>query len=129
MSRLELPPETLQPSQLYISRSKLDRVRAWFDPERRSVFEPVPVKRLDDALVLTDGHTRALVAHLAGWQTVPAVWDTDDLDWEAYRVCVQWCRAEGIRAVGDLAARIVSEKDYQRLWLNRCRRLHQELIR
>lgn len=127
--RPELPLAALQPSQLYICQAKFEGVQAWFAPApgpgRGQRFDPVPVRRLGKDLVLTDGHTRALAAHLAGWRAVPAVWDEDDLDWQAYRICVRWCKAEGIRRVGDLATRIVSAEDYQRLWLDRCRALHE----
>jgi len=121
--------ESIQPSQLYISSEKLERVGEWFDPGRPEDFEPVPVKMLDDRLVYTDGHTRALAAHLAGWTTLSAVWEEDDLDWEAYRISVEWCRSEGVFTVADLAARIVNPKDYERLWLDRCRKMHEELGR
>ena len=49
------------------------------------------------------------------------------MDWEAYRICVGWCKEEGIRSIKDLKDRIVNAGDYQKLWLDRCRVMHEEL--
>ena len=65
--------------------------------------------------MLTDGHTRALAALLAGRTEVRACWETGGLDWEAYRICVRWCAQEGIRTVADLGGRVVSARDYEGL--------------
>ena len=69
---------------------------------------------------MTDGYTRAVAAHIAGWDSVPVYWDEDDLDMRAYAMNVKWCGEEGIRSLIDLAGRIVSHKDYERLWRKRC---------
>jgi GNAT superfamily N-acetyltransferase len=119
----------LQPSQLWISREKLDRVMAGRERLSASDVAPLPVKQLADCLMLTDGHTRAVAAALSGINELAVYWETDDLDWEAYEECVRWCRDEGIRSVLDLKARIVSPGDYQRLWDERCDALHIELAR
>ncbi len=129
MSSITVDIWSVQPSQLYISSEKLRRVCERFDPYRPEDLEPVPVRTLDGRLVYTDGHTRALAAHLAGWKALPAVLEEDDLDWEAYRICVEWCRSEGVFTVADLATRVVDPRDYERLWLDRCRRMHEELGR
>ena len=119
----------VQPSQLYISVAKLEALHPAVGASAPSSVEPVPIKRLGDDVVYTDGHTRAMAAHLAGMKEIPAVWDEDDLDWEAYEICVRWCKEEGIRTVADLASRIVDEEDYEKLWLARCRKMHDELAR
>ena len=116
--------DAMQPSQLYISSAKLAQVTA--DVELGEI-EPVPVKKLDGETVMTDGHTRALVALLAGAGEVQAVWDTDELDWEAYRICVAWCKAEGVRTIADLRERIVGPAEYEALWHERCREMHRQL--
>jgi hypothetical protein len=129
MKILRLPLADLQPSQLYISAEKLARVQASFDPTRPKTMQPVPVKQLDGRLVLTDGHTRSLAALLAGLGEVPAVWDTDELDWEAYRICVAWCLEAGITSVERLRSRIVDAEAYERLWHERCRQMQADLAR
>lgn len=110
----------IQPSQLYVSTAKLADVLAWWDPPRLETLPPIPVKALDDRIVATDGHTRALAAYRCGFREVPVVWDEDDLDWEAYRICVDWCLAAGIRSAVDLEGRLLSPEDYGVLWLGRC---------
>ncbi len=110
----------LQPSQLYISAGKLRLVQEWFDPENADAFDPIPVKLLGGRTVMMDGHTRAVAAHLAGWNHVPVYWDQDDLDLAAYAMYVRWCREEGITDPRVLAQRIVSHKEFEARWRRRC---------
>ncbi len=82
--------------------------------------EPIPVKRLDDQVVFVDGHTRAFAAFLRGLTEIKVYWEDERLDWEAYRICVDWYKEEGIRTIADLRDRIVSPEEYEILWLERC---------
>jgi hypothetical protein len=97
------------------------------DPLRPESLEPIPVKELGDRVIFTDGHTRALAAFLCGLVEVRVFWDEDELDWEAYRICVEWCEAEGIRTIADLRDRVVSPEKYELLWLKRCKDMQQDL--
>ena len=119
--------DRLQPSQLYVSAARLRRLSAAIGAGQVHRVHPVPVKQLGGDLVLTDGHTRVFAAWQAGETEVTAIWETDELDWEAYGICVAWCRADGIRSVADLAERVVEGKEFERLWLDRCRAMHREL--
>ena len=114
--------DQIQPSQLYVSEAKLAQVQ-----EAPGLLEPLPVKRLAGRVVLTDGHTRALAAWQAGHARIEVYWDQDELDWEAYGICVAWCDEAGIRTVADLAGRVVSPADYEVLWLQRCARMQRAL--
>ena len=114
--------DELQPSQLYISEAKL----AWVT-EQGDAHEPLPVKRLSGRVVLTDGHTRAFATWQAGRRDIEVYWDPDELDWEAYEICVAWCRAAGIRSVAGLAGRVVPPEEYEVAWLQRCAVMQQEL--
>jgi hypothetical protein len=113
--------DQLQPSQLYISAAKLSKVVG------ASNREPVPVRRLGNEIVLTDGHTRAVAAHLDGLDRILVHWDQDDLDWEAYKICVEWCHQEGIRTIADLKDRVLATAEYEELWLERCAAMHRDL--
>lgn len=119
----------LQPSQLYISREKLTSVQSRFDFSNPMGITPIPVKELGGLQVMTDGHTRALAAYLAGLSTVPTFADLDDLDWEAYQICVAWCHAEDIVSIADLVDRVVTSEDYERLWYDRCRAMQAALAK
>ena len=116
--------EEIQPSQLFISAEKLARVEADFDPER---LAPLPVKMLGGRVIFTDGHTRALAAFRRGIAEVAVYWDEDELDWEAYEICVGWCDEAGIETIADLKDRLVDHEDYERLWYERCQRMHKNL--
>jgi hypothetical protein len=95
-------------------------VQEWFDSADAGCFDPVPVKRLNDRIVMTDGHTRAVAAHLAGWDDVPVYWDEDELDMRAYAINIRWCDEEGVHDPVNLVKRIVSHKEYEHLWRKRC---------
>ena len=78
----ELKLKDLQPSQFYISEKKLRDIESWLNPVDLSCFEPIPLKLLDGRPVMTDGHTRAVAALRAGLDSVPLVWDEDELSWD-----------------------------------------------
>lgn len=119
--------DRIQPSQLYVSSEKLSKVLEELDRFKPEVLEPFPVRKLGDRVVLTDGHTRALAAFLRGFVEVRVFWDEEDWDWEAYEVCVGWCVEEGVCSVGDLKGRVVSQEQFDLLWLKRCREMQQGL--
>jgi hypothetical protein len=125
--RFRLRLDAIQPSQLYISAVKLAAIETRWDASNPDALPPIPIKRLDGQYVSTDGHTRGAALIRAGYEETWAVWDEDDLDWEAYRICVDWCRDAGISIMHDLVDRIVDPDAYERLWLDRCRRMHKQL--
>ena len=127
LTMLKLHLLKIQPSQLFISEEKLSRVMQRLNPEKPETLEPIPVKKLGGEIIYTDGHTRALAAHQRGFTEIPIVWDKDELDWEAYEICVHWCKEEGILTIADLEDRILDPGSYERLWINRCREMHKQL--
>lgn len=118
----------LQPTQFLISKAKLAAVRRWFRPDDLTAFPPLPVKMLDGAPVLTDGHTRACAAALAGLERVPLQWESEDLDWEMYRRCVAACRERGVASALSLADRIVPPEVYAAEWDGWCDRMQAEVL-
>ncbi|MHA1950467.1 MAG: hypothetical protein ACXAAO_12875 [Candidatus Thorarchaeota archaeon] len=92
-------------------------------------LEPIPIKKLDGELVSTDGHTRGVAWLLSGVEYIDFEWEDEDLDWEAYRICVQWCKDENLTSISDLKERIIGHKDYEVLWLERCRIMQEDLDR
>jgi hypothetical protein len=117
----------IQPSQLYISSEKLFRVEKSLDATNSGLVEPEPIKKLGNDVVFVDGHTRAYVAFLRGFSEVPVYWEDEELDWDACGIWVRWCKDEGIRSIGDLRNRVVSEKDYEMLWYARCEEMQRSL--
>ena len=43
------------------------------------------------------------------------------------RICVQWCKDEGITSIFDLKLRIVNHREYEELWYERCRLMQDGL--
>jgi hypothetical protein len=119
--------EDIQPSQLYISFEKLCNVMKRFNPSDIESIEPIPVKKLGDDVIFVDGHTRAFAAFLCGVPEVPVYWEDEELDWEAYEICVEWCKESGIRRISDLKNRVVPQKDYETLWYKRCEDMQRDL--
>jgi len=116
----------IQPSQLFINSEKLSSVMRTLDANPESL-EPIPVKKIGDRVVFVDGHTRAFAAFLRGISAVKVYWEEDELDWDAYEVCVDWCSKEGINTIADLKERVIPSKEYQVLWLDRCEKMQREL--
>ncbi len=121
--------DAIQPSQLYISSEKLKEVMKAFDPAKPQSMEPVPIKKLGGKIILTDGHTRAFAAFLSGFAGIRACWEDEQLDWDEYAICVEWCEKEGIRTIADLKDRVVSQKDYEILWYRRCEEMQKDLAK
>ncbi|SDK06432.1 hypothetical protein SAMN05216226_11642 [Halovenus aranensis] len=127
MSR-DLPLEDVHPSQLYLSSEKLADVLAWFDfddPE----YGPLPVFEHEEEWYLSDGHTRAFAAYLAGEETLSVERDTkvrEKYDFEVYRACISWCEEEGVETVTDLRGRIVEPDTFQEVWIDRCQQVGTE---
>ena len=119
--------EDLQPSQFWISEKKLKDIQAWFSKDDLTNFSPIPVKMLDGEPVMTDGHTRAVAALLAGQNTVPLTWDRDDMDWGLYRECVKACKERNILSPQDLVGRILPEEEYHEKWDLWCDRIQGEM--
>ena len=124
---LDYSLKDLQPSQFYISQAKLSNIQAWFHKDDLSNFEPLPVKVLDGIPILTDGHTRAVSAILAGLESVPLVYDEDELDWNLYRYCVEQCNQKGIHSPYDLVDRVISAYEYEEKWIGWCEQISSKL--
>jgi len=119
----------IQPSQLYISSEKLREVMKTFDSDKPESMESIPIKRLGNEIVFVDGHTRAFAAFLHSFSEVPVYWEDEELDWDAYEICVGWCKKDGIHTIADLKNRVMSQKDYEILWYRRCEKMQQDLAK
>lgn len=117
----------IQPSQLFISSKKLSEVMKAFDPNKPESIEPIPVKKLGDQIIFVDGHTRAFATFLHGLSQVPVYWEYEELDWDAYEICVEWCKKEGIHTITDLKDRVVSHQEFEVVWYKRCEKMQRDL--
>lgn len=117
----------IQPSQLYINSQKLKNVLKWFTPNDYESYDALPIKNLNGKIIFTDGHTRAYATYIKGFKTIKVCWDDDELSWNSYEICVDWCIANGINSIEDLKGRVIEPSEYKILWLDRCRNMHNQL--
>lgn len=117
----------IQPTQLFISSDKLSEVLRTVDPKNPKSIEPLPIKKLGNEIIFVDGHTRAFAAFLLGFTEVPVYWEDEELDWDAYKICVKWCKKAKIRTIADLKDRVLPQKDYEVLWYKRCEEMQRKL--
>lgn len=121
-----MPLSNIQPSQLYISKKKLKVIEEKIKKANGKI-DPIPIKKLGNDIIYTDGHTRAFAAYKMGLEEIEIEWEDEDLDWEMYEICVVWCRSEQIFTIKDLENRVIPHKNYEILWYNRCDILHKEI--
>ncbi len=117
----------IQPSQLYISSQKLEALRKQHPSPKPETIPPIPVKQLGERVFATDGHTRAVLLRLNGYNRIRIEWETDDLDWEMYEVCLQWCAQENLFSLCDLTERIIPHEEYEVKWYQRCEIMQNEI--
>ena len=126
-SSFKMKVSDIQPSQLYISKKKLAKIKEKFNSNDLSTLEIIPIKKIGKKIFYTDGHTRAFAAYQAGVKEIPVIWEDEELDWELYKICIKWCKDAGISSIADLSDRMVDQKDYEILWYKRCDDLHKTL--
>ena len=81
---------------------------------------------------LTDGHSRAYVAYKCGLTQIPIIYDNDDMvagemGQKLYNADIEWCNRFGIENISHLKSRILTNEEYQRLWIGRCNRSYDLL--
>lgn len=123
---MEITFENIQPSQFYLSKTKLADVLLWFNPLDLTNFSPLPIKKLGNNIILTDGHTRAYAAYSQGLDRVPFIWDEDELNWELYQKCVDECQNKNVFRIKDFQNRILSYEDYDVKWHQWCDFIHKQ---
>ncbi len=120
---LDLALTDVHPSQLYLSSEKLADVLAWFDFDDPA-YGPLPVFEYDGEWYLSDGHTRAFVAYLAGEERLSVERDDEVrevYDFDVYLACISWCEEEGVKTIADLRGRIVEPGTFEEVWIERCK--------
>ena len=133
--RFYIDIDELGSSQLYLNQDKLEDILGWYDPLKINEYEPLPVYDFhgNGKFNLTDGHTRAYVLYRSGVSKIPVMVDNDEivtceLGQILYKEYTEWCIRFGINTVKDLERRIISNNDYEFLWIERCDRLYNLII-
>jgi|GEM_PF-510085 len=122
--------EKIKLTQMYLSKKKIADVLTWFDTSLNN-FDPVPAHDFlrNGQLYLTDGHTRTFVAWQKGVKKIPVIYDRDDIvmcemGQILYKHDIAWCARFGLNHISDLEGKILTEEDYERLWITRCNHMH-----
>lgn len=119
--------EAIQPSQLYLNAQKIKKIKNKYKIIAPEHIEAVPIKKLNNDIIFTDGHTRAYLLWLYGFKKIKVEWEDEDLDWEVYQICIDWCKEEGITSISDLDDKIINNESYQIKWIKRCHDMFTEL--
>ena len=120
-------------SQIYLNKQKLLTIEKWFDPNDLSNFKPLTIHDFGNKkLTLTDGHSRAFVANKHGVDKIPVLYDTDyivtsETGQMLYKNDIIWCERFDIKNICDLESRIISNEEYQDLWVDRCNKAYNLL--
>ena len=129
-----LPLMELGLSQIYLNEDKIKAIEKWFNPGNMDIFEPLTVHDYGNGkYTLTDGHSRAFVAYKNGLTVIPIIYDNDEIvageiGQKLYRTDIEWCNRFSIYNISHLKNRIISNDDYQRLWIERCDRSYNLLV-
>ena len=121
-------------SQIYLNEHKVKAIEKWFDPDNMDIFEPLTVHDYGNGkYTITNGHSRAYVAYKNGLTAIPIVYDNDEIvagetGQKLYRADIEWCNRLSIYNISHLEKRIISNDDYQRLWIERCDRSYNLLV-
>jgi hypothetical protein len=123
-----LPIEAAYPTQLSLSSEKLAGVFEWFDFDSPNDHS-LPAFDYDGDWSLSDGHSRAFAAELAGAETLCIEEDDavrEEYDFEVYRQCIQWCADAGVESISDLSGRVVEPETYETRWIGRYQSINGE---
>lgn len=121
---------TLRPNNWYLSASKLNRItRAWREGTEGKL-PPVLVTEIDGTPSLIDGHCRAFVAQQQGKRSILAT--TKSLKviggpTGVYEYLHREGERKGILTIADLETRVLTAREYKRLWVSLCRSLEDSL--
>lgn len=116
---MEVKITDLHPTQLYLSEKKLQAIQMLDQSVDIINVDPISVLAFGDRFLITDGHHRAYLALLAGWDTISAEFDRDGGD-ELYALYAQACEERKISSVFDLKHRILPQDEYEAKWYNWC---------
>jgi len=119
--------DKIQPSKLYLNKNKLKSLQTKFKSNDLKSYKPIPIKEINQKYIDTEGHYRVFILWQRGEKQVRVEWEYEDLDWTLYEICVKWCEEEGIFNISDLKDRIVDNEEYDELWLNRCKNMHERI--
>lgn len=108
--------------QLTVSESKVNKVSSWIDKPEDIIIACVEI---ENKIVCIDGYSRLVVAYNKGFKYVYGYLEMDR-NLEFYKTCMECCREENIFTIKDLEKRVVSEKEHQRLWIDKCQAYFNE---
>ena len=116
---MEVKITDLHPTQLYLSKKKLQAIQMLDQSEEIIKVDPISILVFGDGFLITDGHHRAYQAILAGRDTISAEFDRDGGD-ALYALYAQACEERKITSVLDLKHRILAQDEYEAKWYNWC---------
>ncbi|GAB4285409.1 MAG: hypothetical protein Kow0029_32210 [Candidatus Rifleibacteriota bacterium] len=106
--------DQLQPTQAYISQSRLNNVSR----HMKFLAQPFPVRLINSKFCLLEGHERCYLLSSIGESTVNVYIEKEKgPSDQALRELVDYVCKQGILSIGDLEDRILPPHDFKHLWL------------
>lgn len=127
MKEFRISIDILQPTQLYLSKTKLDAVMDDFQEYGPDALQPLPVRDIGGSLLLTDGHTRAYVLYVNGIRDIWVYRDDEDLNWKEYLICRKWSLENNLHHIKRLGDRICDADYYKQVWIAMCQSMHESV--
>lgn len=124
MKYQQIPLSKLVPSQFMVNKRLIQELRNTFN---EGSMDPVPVKKIDGEYVITDGHHRACVMDLLGFDKIPTIHEDEELNWEAYRINVKDCKERNVNTLKDLKKVQVSENIFKQEWVEYCNTVQEKV--
>ncbi len=124
MKYQQIPLSELTPSQFMVKKRLIEELRNTFEEES---MDPVPVKKIDGEYIITDGHHRACVMDLLGFEKIPTIHEDEELNWEAYRINVKDCKERNVNTLKDLKKVQVNENIFKQEWVEYWDSVHEKV--
>ncbi len=123
MKKIKLHIDEIKPQQHYLSKPKLERLLP-FDPGN---YGNIYVLVKEKKYFCVDGHHRLMLLKKAGVDYVDCVIDPEDQDSLLYHKLADEAESLGLRNIIDLQNRVLSNEEFQKKWVGKCRKMLMEL--
>ena len=114
--------DKIVPAQLTVNEEKLEKVLSWIDKPQDVIISCL---KINDKVICIDGHTRLVAAYKKDFHYVYGYYEEIE-NKDFYETCLKWCNDEGINSVENLLQTVVTSKEHEEIWIDRCQQYFKE---